>query len=72
MVHILTAILPKGKSLNRRFIHIKIPVKFQVLIVDVNNSALLMLVGQFADGISTVILGLIADKIGKINILRWE
>ena len=34
------------------------------------NSALLMLIGQFADGISTTLLGLVADKLGNIKILR--
>jgi len=42
----------------------------KVLGVSRSDSAVLMLIGQFADGISTTILGLIADKIGEITIFR--
>ena len=44
---------------------------WKVLGVSRSDSAVLMLVGQFADGISTTILGLVADKIGQFKILRY-
>ena len=36
-----------------------------------SDAAVLMLVGQFADGISTTLLGLVADKLGRVPIFRW-
>ena len=36
-----------------------------------SDAAVLMLVGQFADGISTTLLGLVADKLGRVPVFRW-
>ena len=36
-----------------------------------SDAAVLMMVGQFADGISTTLLGLVADKLGRVPIFRW-
>ena len=43
----------------------------QVVGASRSDAAVLMLVGQFADGISTTLLGLVADKLGRVPIFRW-
>ena len=45
---------------------------WKVLGVNRSNSALLILIGQLADGISTTLLGLVADRLGNISILRFS
>ena len=43
----------------------------QVVGASRSDAAVLMMVGQFADGISTTLLGLVADKLGRVPIFRW-
>ena len=46
-------------------------ILLQVVGASRSDAAVLMLVGQFADGISTTLLGLVADKLGRVPIFRW-
>ena len=45
-------------------------ILLQVVGASRSDAAVLMLVGQFADGISTTLLGLVADKLGRVPMFR--